>query len=317
MKAGAWWLLPRAEHYTAGNSVTLSHTDGFLAGLQQMRTLSSPQKVVLRRMGAVTQCSQRPVTPTTATGQVRPSPLEATSHPAAFCRSWPRQAEEGLRGEPGASSHRQPEHRHGTEPPPALPTPVARPQRTASPGNLRPNFPRPGSDALSEKPFKKALTKKSGRKRQVAHLSPGSSCPPTPAETRHRRTPGKDRGTPAPPRPQADAAALPRLSGRGGAGRAGPAGEAAATSSRPPVPAQAAVAHTAKLLLRDNVGEGLGPVKQLAAPHPPAGAETAALARAEEPLQRRRLHPTSRPRRHRERGAARPPPRDAALPPPF
>lgn len=72
------------------------------------------------------------------------------------------------------------------------------------------------------------------------------------------------------------------------------------------IPAQAPLAHAAQQLLADHVGEGLGPVQQLAGPHPPPGAQPAALPRAAEPLQRRRLHAAA------TQNGRPPPPRHAA-----
>lgn len=244
---------------------------------------------------------------TTAAGQVRPSSPEATRHPAASCRSRPRPPEEGLGAEAAASSHRPARRDKGRRAPAqhAATSGAAascRPQRAAGPGNLGPSSPRPG-----ETPCQKSLFKKGPQKEERQEAAspapqtarPGGTRPPTPGKDTPRP---RREGPPAPPRPPAGGTALLRLSGRGGAGRAGPAGAAAAASPLPPVPAQAALAHAAQLLLGDDVGEGLGAVEQLAGPHPPAGAEAAALPRAREPLQRCRLHPPARAATERAQG---------------
>lgn len=175
---------PRAERHAH------SHTRGLLAGLQRMRTPSSSKQAILSRTAAVTQASTRPLTPPRppARSGLRPPKRQDTRRrraapaPARLRKASERKLPPPATGQPGAI--KAAEHRPSTRPSPALPPPAAHSGQLAQETSAR--APRARERRPARKAFlKKALKKKSGRKRQVPLLRP-------PAPAAHgRRHPAK------------------------------------------------------------------------------------------------------------------------------
>lgn len=225
------------------------------------------------------------------------------------------------RAEPGPSRHRRPSGntaRSGGTAPSHAGTAASR-----QPGKPLQKQQRPGRGDILKKAAlkKKPSVKNSGkpctsalaahsRGTQQSRLLSGTRTPSRPARHSWLLSEARTLSLPTPPGTAGcSAGAHCRPAGTARSGAVPPRRKGRRwlrNGACPPVPAQAALAHGAQLLFAEDVGEGHVAVEQLSGPHAPARAEAAALARAVEPLQRRRLHPAARAATGEESAAAPP-----------